>query len=208
MLDNCLTASEWSRNRCHTAFCDREKRIDNTLTCNQRHLRRQLLLIRTALSYRPSLHHRELLVSLRCGEYGNRLLHCKGTGTDLLYSSLYIRRHHNFLLYDNRFLNSPKHVAAFHFVSYLCNRDKFPFLISFQRRNFYSTFQAVSTCRLHNIVERSLDPIVDTCDQSRSKLYGHRHIHGFYRLPRFESCRLFVYLYRSLITVDLDDLAD
>ena len=60
----------------------------------------------------------------------------------------------------------------------------------------------------HNIVQRTLNTIIDTGNQTRSKFYGQRHLCGLYRFTRSKSRSLLIYLNRCLITVHLDDLTN
>ncbi len=56
MLHNGFARPKGTRNRRDAAFGDGEQRINNTLTGDQRHIRRQFFLVGTAFSNRPALH--------------------------------------------------------------------------------------------------------------------------------------------------------
>ncbi|CDB00655.1 unknown [Lachnospiraceae bacterium CAG:215] len=207
MLDHGLSASERSRNRCHTAFCDREKCIDDTLSRYKRHLRRQFLLIRTSAADRPFLHHRQFLVPVLRLDNADNILHGELTGFDLFNFSFHSVRNHDLLLYNDRLLYGSEHVALRDFVSNLHGRNKFPFQIPFQGRYFHTTFQAVSR-NFHDIIQRSLDSVVNTCDQSGSQFNGHRYAHRLHRFSRSESRSLLINLNRRLVSVYLNDFAN
>ena len=167
MLDDCLSASERSRNRCNTALGNREKCVDNTLSCYKRHLRRKFLLIRTTATNRPLLHHSQFFFAFFCFNNCNNIFYCKCAFFDFLDCSFNSVRNHDLLLYKNCFLNCTDHISCLYFISNLYSRNELPFQISLKRRNFNSSFQVVSG-NLHNIIQWSLDSVIDTCDQTRS----------------------------------------
>ena len=138
MLDHCLTASERSRHCCHTAFCDREKRIDHSLSCYKRHLWRKFLFIRTSTANRPFLHQCQFSVSVFRLNDSHNFFYCKLSCLDFFNCSLYSIRNHDLLLHENRLLHCSDHVSRLDFISDFCSRNKFPFQVSFQRRNFHA----------------------------------------------------------------------
>ena len=144
MLDDCLTASEWSGNCGNTALCDREESINDTLSGYQRHIKRQLLYIRTSPSYRPFLHHGQFFVAVFCFNHSDHFFHGMFSGSNLFNSTFHAVGNHDLLLYNRRFLNGSQHISGLYLISHFCNRDKFPFLISLQGRNLYTSLQVVS----------------------------------------------------------------
>ena len=208
MLNNRLTASERSRNGSHTTFGDWEHTVNNSLSCYERLFWRKLFLIRTTFTNRPFLHHGQLFVSVFCLQYTYNFFYGKLTGFDLFDFTFYIWRNHNLLFHNDGLFYCTKYVSAFYFISDLCNRYEVPLFVSFQCRNLNTSLQAVASGYFHNIVQWSLDTIVDAGDQSRSQFYGKRYFHGFYRLARFQSGSLLIYLNRCLVPVHLDDLTD
>ena len=59
-------------------------------------------------------------------------------------------------------------------IAYFYCRYEVPSLVSLKRRNFNTTLKEVTSCNLHDVIQRSLDTIVNTTDQTRSKFYTHR----------------------------------
>ena len=182
MLRYCLTASEGAGDSSHTTLGDGKHTVNNTLSGNQRHVRRQFFLIRTSSSHRPFLHQAQLFFSVFCFQYAHCLFYVKRSSFDLFDLTFYIRRYHDFLSYNHGFLYGTKDISAFYFIADLGCRHKFPFLITFQGRHLNTTFQAVASGCLHNIIQRSLDTIVDTGDQARTQFHGKGY---FRRLNRF-----------------------
>ena len=207
MLNDSLTASKRARYCCHTALRDREEGINDTLPGYKRHLRRKFSLIWTAFSHRPLLHQSKLPLScFRCYNC-NHFFYCKFTCFDLFDRPFYSIRNHDLLLYHRRLLDRTDHISFFDFISDFNSRNKLPFQISFQRRNFHTPLQTVAR-DFHDIIQRSLDSIVNAGNQPRSEFYGHWHFHGFHRLSRSESGCLLIYLNRRLVSVHLYNFAD
>ena len=144
MLNDSFTASERSRHGCHTTLCNREERIDHTLPGYKRHLRRKLSLIRTPFTDRPFLHQGKLSVLRISGNNGNHFLNRKFSCFDLFDRPFYSIRNHDLLLYHRRLLDRTDHISCFDFISDFNSRNKLPFQISFQRRNFHTTLQTVA----------------------------------------------------------------
>ena len=186
MLDNRLAASKRPRNCRHSSFCNREEGIDYPLSCDKRHLRRKFLPVRASSSNWPFLHHRQFFCSLIRIDDRNHFFYREDSSSDLTHRAFHSPRHHDLLLHKNRFLYRSDHISRFHLISRLCQRYEFPFQIPFQRRYFDSSLQIVSG-NLHNVVQRSLYSVINTCDQSGAEFYRHRNSHGFHRFSRTKS---------------------
>ena len=167
MLDNCLTASEWSRNGCNTALCNREEHVYNSLSCYKRSIQRKLLHIWTSFTNRPSLHHSKLFVAVLGRYHCHHLFDSEISGLNLLYLTGHSVRNHDFLLNYLRLLYRTQDVACFYLVSDLCHRNESPFLISLQRSNLDTTLKVISR-NLHNIIKRTLNSVINACDKTRS----------------------------------------
>ena len=130
VLDNCLTASERSRNCGNTTLCNREEGIYYSLSCNKRHYRWDLLYIWTSSTNRPFLHKGKLSVTLVCGNYTYHLINGEVSCLDLLDSSLYTIRDHDLLGNNHSLLNRTYYVSGCNLIADLGNRDKRPLDIS------------------------------------------------------------------------------
>ena len=207
MLDDCLTASERSRYRSHTALCDGEEGIYNTLSCYQRHLRRKLFLVRSSAANRPLLHHGQFFVAL-CSLYNRyHVFYRKFSCFDLFDLSGSSNRNHDLLLYNDGLLYGTDHIARLHFIPNLYGRNKVPFQVTLQGGHFHTTLQIVPR-NFHNIIQRPLDSVINAGDQARPQFYGHRNFHRLYRLSRSQSGRLLIYLNGSLISMHFNDFAN
>ena len=180
MLDNCLTASERPRNGCNTALGDREEHVYDSLSCYKRSIQRKLLHIWTSFTNRPLLHHGKLFIAVFCRNNRHYFLYRKFAGLDLLHSSGNAIRNHDLLFNYLCLLYRTQHVAGFYFVADLGNRNKLPFLISLQGSNLNAALKVISR-NLHNIIKRTLNSVINTCDKTRSKFNGHRRARRFYR---------------------------
>ena len=209
MLYNRFTGPERSRNSRNTALCDWEQTVNNTLSCYKRHIRGQLSLIGTTLTYRPLLHQRNrmLLSLLVCHNghcIGNRIL----SAADIGKSAAYANRNHDFLLYHLGLLNRTDDVAAAYLVTHICSGYEDPLLLTLQGGNLHAAVQKVSACFLHNGIQGTLDTVVYTSNQARPQLHAHRYACGFHRLPGSQSGCLLVYLDGSLIAMNLYNFAN
>ena len=187
MLDNGLAASERARNCCHTTLGDWEHGVNNTLTGYQRFGRRKFFLIWTATSYRPVLHQCQFFISICCGKNCNGLVHGELTGSDLFQSTLHIGWYHDLLCNNDSLLNGSENIATFQLISHFRNRDEIPFFVPLQCRYLNTSFQVVAACYFHNVIQRTLDSIVNTCDKARSQFHGKGNFHRLYRFSRAKS---------------------
>ena len=93
-------------------------------------------------------------------------------------------------------------------VAGLYGGNKLPFFITFQGRNLNTPLQVVASGRLHDIIQRSLDPVINTGDQARPEFHRQRNLHRFHRFPRSESGGLLIYLNGGFVSVHLNYLTD
>src|SRR5699024_3814074 len=110
--------------------------------------------------------------------------------------------------YHFRLLNRSQYVAARHTVADRCGYLKFPQLIPLQRRHLDAAVQQISARHTHNIVERPLNSVVNTADQTRAELHSHRNSRGLNRLTRSQAGRLLSDLDRCPVSVNLYNLAN
>ena len=208
MLDNGFTASEGARHGGHTALGNREEGIHNPLSGHKRSLRRQFFEIWTAFADRPFLHHRKLPVAFLGGDDSHCFLNGEFTAFNLFYRTFDAVGNHNFLDYDYGFLDGSEDIAGLHLVAGLYGGNKLPFFITFQGRNLNPPLQVVASGRLHDIIQRSLDPVINTGDQARPEFHRQRNLHRFHRFPRSESGGLLIYLNGGFVSVHLNYLTD
>ena len=208
MLDDRLAGAERPGNGCHAAFGDWKQRVDNALAGDERHVGGELALIGAADADGPALHQRDFLL----GAVG-RLDHSNGigdgeiAGADRFDGSDDTVGDHDLVQDDLRLLNRAKDVAGRYLVAHFGGGSEGPFFIAVKRRNFDAACEAVADfCA--DFLQRALDTVVDIGNQSRSKLNAHRDAGRFHRLARSKPRGFLVNLDRSLVAVDLDDLAD
>ena len=138
MLDNRLAASEGSRYGCHTAFCDGEEHVNDTLSGDQRHAGRKFLLVGTAFTHRPFLHQGHILVAVRRRNHCNHIFYRKFSRFDLLDGTLDTVGDHDPLLHYCSLLYSTDDISGFHRIAYDGRRDEVPFQITLQGGNLHT----------------------------------------------------------------------
>ena len=139
VLNNGFSASEWSRNGCHTTFGNREESINNTLSRYQRHFRRKFFQIGTAFTNRPFLRHGKFSVTIFSCNHSHHFVYGKFSCFNLFDSTFDAIRNHDFMIDYDSLLYRTDNVAGFHRITWFYRRNKVPFQISFQRRNFHTS---------------------------------------------------------------------
>ena len=107
-----------------------------------------------------------------------------------------------------RLLHGAEDIAAGDHIARLCGRNEMPQLLSLQRRHLNASLQKVAVRHLHDIVQRTLNAVVNTADQTRSEFNTHRHSRAGDRSTGREARRLLVNLNGGLIAMNFDDLTD
>ena len=125
-----FSGSERTGNRRYTSLCNREEGVNDSLSGNQGHVRRQLLFVGTLSSDRPSLHQTDLFHAVLRAKLRNVIRDLEVALRDGFNRSLHAIRHHDFLRNDSRLLDGSQNVARHHFVTDLRDRYKMPNLIS------------------------------------------------------------------------------
>ena len=208
VLNDRFTGPEGAGNSSNTAFGNGEEGIDNTLTGDQRHIGSQLLLIGAALADGPALHKGQIFFAV-FGRYGSdRLVDGKTSGRDRGKSTFDPVGDHDLLGDQGRFFDGSDDVAGNYLVADLGGSFKVPFLFAVQRRYLDTAGQQIGTGDFHDLVQGTLDTIVDRSDQTGAQFDGKRHICGFYRFAGAQAAGFLVYLDGGLVTVHFDDLAD
>ncbi len=160
MLHDRLAAAERTGNRCDAALCNREQRIDDALTGYHRLVGRELFCVRSALSDRPLLQHRQ-------EDFLAVLFELRDRGDDIRFAledprqlAGYVRRNHD--LVQNRFglLYRTENVAAFELVADLRDRYEVPKLFVIERIDHDAARNAVARL-LTNLVQGTLNAVVD-----------------------------------------------
>ena len=104
-------------------------------------------------------------------------------------------------------LNGAKRVACLHLVADLGDGLKVPFLFVVERGNVDASFE-VGAGDLHNLVERTLNAVVNRADQAGAQLNGQRRTGGFNGFAGAETGGFFIYLNGRAVAVHLDNLAN
>ena len=144
VLDHGLAASEGTRHCRHAAFGDREKCIDDALARYKGHLRRKLLLVRTAPADRPFLHQRQLFIAVRRLKNSYCLLYRKFSGSDLPDLSFHPIGHHDLLLHEDRLLHRTDHIARLNLIAGLHRGNERPLQVPLQGRHFHAPLQVAA----------------------------------------------------------------
>ena len=208
MLNDSLTGTEGSGYCCGTALCDGEEGIDNSLSRDQRHIRRKLSCIGSSGTYRPLLHQLDLRLALLTVDGGDVLCYGIVAFLKTCDGSLQSVGYHDLVKDYFSFLYSTDDVSAFYLCALGNSGNEVPLLLSVQRFNLNASLKQIGVGLLSDLLQRSLDTIIDTADQSGSQLYGHGNAGGYDRLSGTKSGGLLVYLNGSKIPVHLNDLTD
>ena len=89
-------------------------------------------------------------------------------------------RHHDLVQHNGSLLHGADDVAAADLVAGLCHRDKVPQLIGVQGGHFHAAGQ-VGAGLFHDLLQRTLDAVVDILDQTGAKLHAQGSAGGFHR---------------------------
>ena len=83
-----------------------------------------------------------------------------------------------------------------------------PDLVAVEGGNLHTAGEEVAAGLFDDLVQRTLDTVVDRADQSGSEFDGKRYLHGFNGLAGAEALRFLIDLNGSFVSVHFDDLAD
>ena len=208
MLYNRFTGTERARNSGGTAFGDWEQGVDDALSGDHREIRRQLLLVWTLYTDRPSLQHADVVdVAVFILDLGDGLGDVVAAGIELDDLTLGALGHHD-PVGDNRgLLNGAQHVAHHNLVADLGGRDKVPFLFVVQRGHFDASGD-IASGNFPDLGQRTLDAVEDAGQHAGSQLDGQRSAGGLDHVARTDACGLLVYLNGCLVLSHFDDFTD
>ena len=132
MLCNGLAAAERSGNSRNASLCYREKTVHNSLTRYKRHIRRELLAVRSALSYCPFLEHFDFFFFLACINHADNFVKGKFSLFDTLDSTAYAVGNHYLMENYIRFGDCAYDIAARYGIALFDSGSEFPFPVSFK----------------------------------------------------------------------------
>ena len=208
MLNYCFAGAERTRNCSDSALRDWKESIDDALTRNQRHLRRQFPGIGAFSSHRPFLHQCEVYIAGDCLYCGDRVVDTEGSGPDIPYSAADSIGNHDPVRDDRGFLNGADDVACGNLVPRPDGCGKFPCPFMIERGDFYSSGKQIAPGDLHDLVQGALNSVVDGTDQSGTQFHRQRLSGRFHRFARTKALCLLINLYGSPVTVHLDNFTD
>ena len=105
------------------------------------------------------------------------------------------------------FLHNAQGIAAPHLVPRLYRRDEMPARLPVQGGDLDPPLQ-IGAGYLHDLGQRTLDPIKNRADQAGAQLHAQRRAGGFHRFAGPEPRGLLVYLDGGLVSMHFDDFAD
>ncbi len=203
LLGHGLATPERAGNCGCATFGNREETIKNTLTGDQGSRRILLFSYGTGDTDRPALDHRVLTTIV---EDTDSLVNGEVPFLDRFdRACFYIGREHD-LMDDVGFLNLPKDCSRFDIITCFNNGLEGPLLLMRKPGCRNTTFNEVAHLG-HKHREGSLDPIVDTGQESRTEFNCERETGVFHRFSGTDTGGIFVYLDDDAITLDLDDFS-
>ena len=208
MLYHGFAAAEGAGHCRHASLGNGEQGINDPLSGNQGTVGRKFFLIGTATAHRPFLHQsdgnfRAVFVLYNCHGVGNVIV-AIGDGLHLTHDS---GGHHDFVEYYFRFLHGTQHIAAGDGITGFCGGNKVPQNIPLQRGHFHASLEAVAG-NGHNGIQRTLDTVIDTADQTGAKLHAQRFAGRLHRFAGAKAGGFLIYLNGGVAPVNLDDFAD
>ena len=172
MLHHRLARTEGAGDGGGAAFRHGEEGVHDPLAGLEGDHRGILVLIGTAHTDRPFLHHGQLmLLALFVHQDGDLVQHGVGAGLNGLNGTAHFGRDHNLVEDGVGLLNGADDVAADHLVAGLDSGVKIPFLIPVQGGNLHTAGQVVPFDLPHDDLQRALDAVVDVLDQAGAQLH-------------------------------------
>ncbi len=208
MLSNCFSASERSGNCSNSALCNRKKTVNNSLSCNKRHIRRKFFCVWSALTYSPFLKKIQFffLTVFRLN-YAYRLINWKFTFSNRYDCSTDAVRNHDFMKYYICFRYCANYISALYCITCFYRWSKCPFLITFKRWYLNAPRKIVSAY-LTNIIKRTLNTVIDTSDKPRTEFCTHGLTCRFNSFTCSKTGCFLIYLYGCPVSVHFNDFTD
>src|SRR5699024_1155386 len=169
-----------------------------------------LALVGTAHTHGPALAHGDLHVgAVFLGQDSHHGLHVVGaSGGDTLQSALDVGGHHDLVEHHGGLGDGADDVAALHFIPGLGHGSELPQLLGVDGGNLHATGQAVAPHHLHDLLQGSLDSIVDILNHAGAQLHAHGVTGGYHLGAGAQAGGLLVDLNGGGIPVHGEDLTD
>ena len=208
MLHHGLAGAEGAGHGRRAALGNGEHGVDNPLAGAQGPLRGVLLLIGTADTDGPLLDHGQRHVfPVLGGQGGNGLRHIKGTALDVLDGALQVGGHHDFVEHNGSLGHGADDVAAGDLVAGLGGGGEVPLLLPIHGGNLHAAGD-VGAHLLHDLLQRTLDTVVDALNHAGSKLHAHRSAGGDHVGSGAQAGGLLIDLDGGGVALHGQDLAD
>ena len=209
MLHHRLAGAEGAGHGGGTALGDGEHGVDDTLAGLQGSLRRELLLIGAAYADRPFLHHGQLPYLAVCGaDTGDGLGNVVLPGLcQPFHRTGQAVGNHDLVQHDLRLGNGAQYVTGRHTVADPGHGSELPQLLPVQRRHLDAAGD-VGAHTAHDLLQRTLDAVINILDQAGTQLHAQRRAGGDHIRAGAEARGLLVYLNGSPVTGHIQDLSD
>ena len=191
------------------ALGDGEHRVDDPLARLQRCLRREFLLVGAAHADRPLLHHGQLtLCTVGGADAGD------GPGDVVLprlrqprYRAADAVGDHDLVQHRLCLRHGAQHIAACHGIADGGGGSKGPQLFAVQRRHLDAAGD-VGAHAADDLLQRTLDAVVDVLDEARAQLHAEGRAGGDHLCAGAKAGRLLVYLNGGAVAGHIQDLSD
>ena len=184
MLKNSFSSSKRTRNTICSAFCNREKCINQTDFSNHRLIRAKTFCIAIySAFYRPFKAHADIyrlsfFVSESCNSIVNFIFTSLCNFFDCI-SSKKSERNKNFMS-KRSFWNSSYTVACKNLIAFFCSRSEFPFFILIKSRKINPALKEVSRF-FSKKRKRILQSIINLSQKTRTNFNAKQISSKFYR---------------------------
>ena len=109
--------------------------------------------------------------------------------------------------HNDGLLDGAQHITGLHLVSRFGGGGKLPLLLPGDGIYFNATLDGIAHLAA-NVLQGTLDAVVDLTDQARPQLHRQRRTGGHHILPGADACGFLIHLDGGLVAPHLDDLAD
>ena len=208
MLHDGLTGAEGAGDGCRTALGDGEHGVNNSLAGAEGHLGGELLDVGATHTDGPLLHHGQFLLLALVGvDDGDGLQDGVGAGLDVSDGAGDAMGNHDLVDGGGSLLDGADDVTAGDGVAHLGGGDEVPLLLSVQRRNLDASGDG-GAGDLHDLLQGTLDTVVNIFKQAGAKLNGQRGAGGDHFRAGADAGGLLIDLDRRGVTVHVQNLAD
>ena len=208
MLHHGLAGAEGSGDCRCAALGDGEHGVDDPLAGAQGPLGGILLCIGTAHTDGPLLKHGEGDFPAVLGlEGGDGLRHVEGAALDGGDGAAHGGRHHDLMEHNGRLLDRAQDVTADDLIAHLGHRVELPLLLVVHGGDLHAAGDA-GTHLLHDLLQRTLDAVINALDHAGAKLHAHRRAGGLHLGAGAQTRGLLIDLDVGGVTLHGQDLTD